>query len=94
VPVPAGRHEHRAPRRLLRLTVADNQQPSAEQVDRLVELVVRVLDGPGEVRWDGNLHRGESRRLAAVARQDVHRLASIRECRSLARRVSMVMGSF
>jgi hypothetical protein len=45
---------------------------------------VRVEDRTGEVTWDGDLHRSESRRLAALAGQDVHRLAGIGECRSLA----------
>src|SRR6185437_12819077 len=47
VPVPAGRYEHRARYRLLRLAVTDDQQPSAEHVDGLVELIMRVRDRPG-----------------------------------------------
>jgi hypothetical protein len=48
VPVPAGRYEHRARQRLLWLIITEDQEPSAEHVDRLVESVVRVGIGPGK----------------------------------------------
>jgi hypothetical protein len=44
----------------------------------------RVRDRPGEPAGDGDLQRGESGRPATVASQDVHRLAGVREGRSLA----------
>jgi len=72
VPVPAGGHEHRARRRLLRLAITDDQQPSAEHVDGLVETIVRVRDRPGEPAGDGPSCRlcdrlKHARRLAKAA---------------------------
>jgi hypothetical protein len=84
VPVPAGRHEQRAGSGFGRLVVAVHEQSAAEHVDRLVEFVVRVRDGPGEVRRHGQLHGREAGGQAILACEDVHRLASVRECRTLA----------
>jgi hypothetical protein len=83
MPLPAGRHEHRTRRCFLRLIVADYQQASAEHVDGLVECVVRMRNRPGEVRWDGDLHRSETRRLPVLAGKDVHWLAGVAEPRSI-----------
>src|SRR5664279_1092571 len=83
VPVPAGRGEHRSGSRFERL-VADDSQLAVEDVDRLVEVVVRVGDRPGEIGGDGDLHGGEPGGLSHPG-QDVHRLACIREARALAR---------
>ena len=66
-------------RLLRRFAVAVDEQAPAEYVDRLVELVVRVRDRPGEVRRDGELHGGEAGRQAALACEDGRRLASVGE---------------
>src|ERR1700755_3436993 len=79
VPLPARSHEQRPGHRFGRLVVAVYEQPAAEHVDRLVELVVRVRDGSGEMRRDGELHGGEAGRQAVLAREDVRRLASVGE---------------
>ena len=67
VPVPARSHEQRPGHRFGWLVVAVYEQPAAEHVDRLVEIVVRVRDGSGEMRRDGELHGGEAGRQAVLA---------------------------
>jgi len=56
----------------LRLATTDDQQPSAEHVDGLVEIIVRVRDRPGEPAGDGPSCRlcdrlKHARRLAKAA---------------------------
>lgn len=53
MPLPARCHEHRSRCRFLRLIVAAHKQPSAEHVNGLVELVMRMRDRPSEVSGDG-----------------------------------------
>jgi len=38
----------------------------------LIEFVVRVRDGPGEVSWDGDLHGREPSRAVVMTGKDVH----------------------
>jgi hypothetical protein len=82
MPVPAGDREHGTRRCFLRVTVSGHQQPPAEHVDPLIELVMSVRDRPGKMSRDDDLHRGEASRLASLARQDVQLLAGIGEAGS------------
>src|SRR5215207_9742163 len=57
----SGRDEHRAGHRLFRIAVIENEQTTAQYVDRLVELVVGMGYWSCEVRRDRELGSGETR---------------------------------
>ena len=59
VPLPAGGDEHGPGGCFLRLIVSGYQQAAAQRIDRLIERVVCVRDGPGEMSRDGELHGRE-----------------------------------
>lgn len=49
---------------------------------------------PGEVRREGDLHGGEARRLAIIARQNPELLAGVGETRAFTEMVRKVMKRF
>jgi hypothetical protein len=56
---PRGGGEHGPGGCFLRLIVPGDQQAAAQHIDRLIERVVRVRDGPGDMSRDGDLHGRE-----------------------------------
>jgi len=56
-----------------------DQQAAAQHIDRLIECIVRVRDGPGEMSRDGNLHGCEPSGPVLITRKDVQGLARIRK---------------
>jgi hypothetical protein len=58
VPLAAGFGEHGTRHCLLRLSITGHQQPPAEHVDPLIELVVGVWDRASETGRDDDLDRG------------------------------------
>jgi len=74
VQLPAGGDEHGPGGCFLRLIISGDQQAAAQHIDRLIERVVRVRDGPSEMSRDGHLHGREPSGPVLMACEDVHRL--------------------
>jgi hypothetical protein len=81
VPLPASSDEHGPGGCLLRLIISGYQQTAMQDIDRLIESVVGVRDGPGEMSRDGDLHGREARRPILMTGKDVHRLPRVPEGR-------------
>jgi len=64
---------------LPRHIIPGHQQPAAQDIDRLIEFIVRVRDRPGEVSRDGDLHGREPGRLILMTGKDVDRLPAYRK---------------